>query len=160
MNFTVDHFLKILQHAPEKELVFEYEADTFVPKAYHITEVKNVHIESVDCGGRPDAYDQTIVQLWVRDGEHADRHMTAAKALKIFDIVDAKTPMKKETPMFFEWGHGTALRTSVYAVEEIVETESQLVLQLFVPATVCKPAVEELALATAEGGCSPGGGCC
>jgi len=86
--------------------------------------------------------------------------MTAAKALKIFDIVDAKKPMKKDTPMFFEWGHGTALRTSVYAVEEIVETESQIVLQLFVPATVCKPAVKELALVTAEGGCSPGGGCC
>jgi hypothetical protein len=160
MNFTVDHFLKTLQHAPDKELVFEYEADTFVPMAYHITEVKNVHIESVDCGGRPDAYDQTIVQLWVRDGEHSDRHMTAAKALKIFDIVDAKKPMKKDTPVFFEWGHGSKIRTSVYAVEEIVETESKLILQLFVPATVCKPVVEELVLVNAEGGCSPGGGCC
>lgn len=159
MNLTVDTFLQKLAQQPAKELVFEYQENTFVPKAYHITEVKNVHIESVDCGGRPDTYDQTIVQLWVSGKETANRYMTVDKALKIFQIVDTKKPLKRDTEIFFEWGNGPSLRTSTYAVEAIHETEDQLILQLFVPATVCKPAAGKMALAVAVSGCG-GGGCC
>ena len=44
-------FLKILEKNPNKPLQFEYLNNQIVGEAYHITEVKNVHIDSVDCGG-------------------------------------------------------------------------------------------------------------
>lgn len=149
--------LNLLQEQPNKELVFEYAAGTYVPNAYHITEVKNVHIESVDCGGRPDEYYQTIIQLWIGDTLEQERAMTAEKALKILDIVDKMKPMRRDTELFFEYGFGD-LRTSNYQVENVIETADKIVLQLYVAPTVCKPKFElELA---GGGSCSPGSGCC
>lgn len=158
MSLTVSAFLDQLKAAPESELRFEYATAQFVPKAYHITEVKNVHIDSVDCGGRPDSYDQTIVQLWIKDGEVADRHMSTDKALKIFDIVERMKPLKPDSPIFFEWGT-PELRTSVYAIDKMVEEDHLLTFQLKAPAPVCKPALEVLEMVT-EGESCGSGGCC
>lgn len=138
---TTKNFLDLLRANPEKELAFEYENDQFVPKAYHITEVKNVHIDSVDCGGRPDQYFQTIVQLWVTSSEKANRNMLAGKALKIFEKVDSVRPIRYNTPIFFEWGT-TGLPTSNYAIEKVEEEGHQLTVKMFVPPTACKPRLE------------------
>ena len=151
---STQEFFTLLDQHSKKELTFEYATETYVPKSFHITEIKNVHIESVDCGGRPDAYDQTIVQLWVDDLEKVDQAMTAKKAQKIFDIVDRVKPINRDAPIFFEWGHAD-LRTSVYEVTEVIENEGQLNVRLFVPPTVCKPAFE-LQMAS----CKPNSGCC
>lgn len=134
-------FLEILRDHRDKTLLFEYEAGQFIDDAYHITEVKNVHIESMDCGGRPDEYYQTIIQLWWNGTEQKERAMTAGKALKILEIVEQKRPMRYETPIFFEWGHGD-LRTSNYVPNEVEITDDSVVLKLFVPPTVCKPKYE------------------
>ena len=85
--------------------------------------------------------------------------MPTATALKIFNIVDGKKPMKRDTTIFFEWGNG-ALLTSVYAVEGIVQDGEKLILQLFVPPTVCKPAVERMSLELASSPACGNGGCC
>lgn len=155
-------FLDLLENNPEKELVFEYGTDQFVPNAYHITEIKNVHIESVDCGGNAHDFDQTIVQLWVDGKEVQERSMTASKAKKIFDIVDNVKPLDITSPIFFEWGN-TGLATSTYDITEISESSEKIVVKLFVPPVQCKP--KSLALAGVETGetggcCAPGGGCC
>lgn len=152
-------FLNLLQEHGEKELLFEYESGQFVHQAYHITEVKNVHIESVDCGGRPDTYNQTVIQLWWNGTEQKDRAMTAEKALSIFKIVEKAKPMRYETPIFFEWGHGD-LRASNYSVNEVEITDKRLVVKLFVQPTVCKPIYELAVAGQSSGACAPGSGCC
>lgn len=150
-------FLNLLQQQPHKELLFEYAEGEYVPNAYHITEVKNVHIESVDCGGRPDEYYQTIIQLWIGDKVEQEQAMTGEKALKILQIVDKMKPIRRDTELFFEYGYGD-LRTSNYQVENVVETVDKIVLQMYVAPTVCKPKFElELA---GDGSCAPGSGCC
>ncbi|NUO01780.1 MAG: hypothetical protein HUU01_14335 [Saprospiraceae bacterium] len=141
-------FLELLQQHPEMELVFEYRPQQFVPASYHITEVKNVLIESVDCGGRPDNYAQTVVQLWVNKNEPIGRNMLTQKALKIFDIVNSKTPLRPATEIFFEWGDST-LPTSNYVVDQVSVQSNRLVLQLTVPPTACKPSLEIANLAGA-----------
>ena len=155
-------FLDLLENNPAKELVFEYGANQLVPNAYHITEVKNVHTESVDCGGNAHDFDQTVVQLWVDGIEETERSMTAAKAKKIFDIVDNVKPIDITSPIFFEWGK-TGLATSTYDITEINETDEKIIVKLFVPPVQCKP--RTLAIAGEEsaanvGTCTPGGGCC
>lgn len=154
-------FLNLLEEHGAKELVFEYKENQFVPKAYHITEIKSQHIESVDCGGNAHSYDETVVQLWISGTEEKERYMEADKAMKIFNIVDKKKPMKRDTPIFFEWGFGD-LATSVYKVESVESDTNQVLVKLFVPPTVCKP--REIVLDVIESGsstsCSPGSGCC
>ena len=147
------------QHT-RKELVFEYRDNAFVPKAYHITEVKTQHIDSVDCGGFSHSYDETVVQLWVSGNEVKERNMEAEKALKIFNIVDGKKPLKRDTPIFFEWGFGN-LATSIYEVKNINVEDGKVTVQMSVPPTVCKPNLElEIAGNTGEGCCTPGSKCC
>ena len=136
---TTKTFLELLANNPQKELVFEYEANQFIP-VYHITEVKNVHFESIDCGGNAHEEYQTITQLWISPKDFLKKKcMTAEKALKIYNIVDGVKPMKRDTEIFFEYGYKD-LRTSVYSIEEVDKTETQLIIRMFVPKTACKPA--------------------
>ena len=61
---NTQNLLQILEENPNKELLFEYKEGQFVGANYHITEVKNTTIKSVDCGGRSDGWNETIIQLW------------------------------------------------------------------------------------------------
>lgn len=146
------NLLDVLAENAEKELVFEYQQNQFVPEAYHITEVKNVHIQSVDCGGRPSEEFQTIVQLWVAEDEQKERCMEAGKALKIFNIVDEIKPIRHNTEIFFEWGNEN-LPTSNYAVQDIELSNNKIFVKMFVPATACKPRLELIAEGKAVGCC-------
>ena len=138
---TTQKFLDLLAANSEKELVFEYEANQFIP-VYHITEVKNVHFESIDCGGNAHEEFQTITQLWISPKDFLKKKcMTGEKALKIFNIVDGVKPLRKETEILFEYGYKD-LRTSIYSVENIEETDNQLIIKMFVPKTACKPALQ------------------
>lgn len=154
-------FLKILEKNPAKPLQFEYRTDQVVGKAYHITEVKNVHIDSVDCGGNLHTYDETIVQLWIDNNEKQERHMSAERALKIFTIVDKKKPLLQDTPIFFEYGDDVT-PTSVYQVDQVKNEIGRILVKMSVPATVCKPRELVIQEVGANGGgpCSPGSGCC
>lgn len=146
-------FLELLNQNEGKELIFEYQQNKFVPMAYHITEVKTKHIDSVDCGGFAHSYDETVVQLWLSGEKKKDRAMETEKALKIFNIVNSKTKLKLETPIFFEWGHRDLL-TSVYKVQAVENNDDKIVVKLFVPPTACKPRVAlEIAQGNSEGCC-------
>ena len=154
-------FLKLLENNPSKEIIFEYREKEFVPKAFHITEVKSVHVDSVDCGGSSHSYDETVVQLWVPANEQKEKGMEASKALKIFNIVQKKNPLKMDTPISFEWGFGY-LPTSTYEVKEYENVNDQIIFKLFVPPTVCRPlAAVGIAKDLLSGGCcAPGNSKC
>ena len=149
---TTKEFLNLLDENADKELVFEYRKDQFVPAAYHITEVKNVHIDSVDCGGRPSESFETVVQLWISGTEVKDKGMSAGKALKIFEKVDSIKPLRYNTDLFIEWGDEN-LPTSNYAIEAVDNGPDKVTLKLFVPATACKPRLELSVLGNASKGC-------
>lgn len=159
---TTEKFLELLETSGDKELIFEYAQGQTIDKAYHITEIKNVNIDSVDCGGNEHSYQETVVQLWLSGNEEKDRAMTAAKALKIFNIVNSKRPLRKETEIFFEYGFGP-LATSTYKVSTVAETDDRILVNMEVPKTVCKPrefVMDILPISNSQGGCTPGGGCC
>jgi len=131
-------FLNLLNLNHGKELIFEYEKGQVIPKAYHITEVKNVHFESVDCGGFAHDEYQTVVQLWVSEVEKKEKHMETHKALKIMNLVDGVKPLRQDTEIFFEYGRGD-LRTSNYSVEKAEVQDDKIVLKMYVEPTACKP---------------------
>jgi len=134
---TTSNFFKLLSENPEKELLFEYKEGEFVPKAYHITEVKNVYFDSVDCGGNEHTERQTIVQLWVSPLEVKSNYMPSEKALKIMNQVDRIRPLHKDTEIFFEYGNG-AIPTSSYAVQKVAVEDDKVILKMYAPPTACK----------------------
>ena len=156
-------FLNLLTDHPDKEILFEYRSGQYVAKAYHITEVKNVHVDSVDCGGHLHSYDETVVQLWVNGGEQKDHYMIAGKAMKIFDIVNRKKPLRSDTKIFFEYGDEQT-PTSVYEVDNVGIEDNQLIVKMSIPPTVCKPMqllnVVQDAVQSVAGCCGPNSGCC
>ena len=133
-------FLNILKENPELGLEFEIESGKFVKPTFHITEVKNATIESVDCGGNPDSYKQTIIQLMVNPLEEMRRPWTAQKALDIFDKVEKLKPMYGEAEVFFEYGD-LEMRTSHFSVEDVLFADGNIRLELFAKPSVCKPSL-------------------
>lgn len=54
---------KVLEQNQDKPLLFEYAPNLLVGANYHITEVKHITVESVDCGSNTDGWRETIIQL-------------------------------------------------------------------------------------------------
>ncbi len=131
-------FKNLLSENPNKVLAFRYAENLEVPSDYHITEVKNVIIESIDCGANSHQERQTVVQLWSpRDGE--SRHgMSANKAKSIFDKVDTIIPINDSAEILFEYGD-KHVSTTQFKVAQVENSEGKLIIELVAPITACKP---------------------
>ncbi len=134
----IDAFLNLLREHPEKSVVFEYQKDDFVPKGYHITEVKKVHTDSVDCGGNPYEALHTSIQLWSPEIPKDFTYMKAGKMRKIIDRVDSMKPILRDTDLYFEYGN-QKVPTSNFAVKDYEIEGQELIFKLFVEPTACRP---------------------
>lgn len=157
-------FLSILSENPNKSLLFEYKDGHFVGANYHITEVKNITIDAVDCGANTDFWKETIIQLWESPKEKDKREfMTAYKAMGILNKVDCIKPMEKGVEVKFEYSNPN-FHTAQLFVNDYVLEENKLIMKLGVEKTDCKAKdtcgmpVEKIV--QEEACCTPGGGCC
>lgn len=135
---TTQAFIQLIKNHPAKELRFAYGPNQYIPGYYHISEIKNGKLESVDCGGNTHAFNQTIVQLWLPDTDKDYEKFTGHKAGKIFDIVQHKTMLDPDAELLIEYGN-RQLTTAHYAIGEICHEEHRITLHMYVPGPVCKP---------------------
>ena len=99
-------FLSLLKAHHKKHLLFEYRPGALVSANYHITEVKNITIDAVDCGAGTDFWKETIIQLWESPEEIGKRdYMSAGKALSILNKVDKIKPMERDVEVKFEYSN-------------------------------------------------------
>ncbi|MEM7186519.1 MAG: DUF6428 family protein [Bacteroidota bacterium] len=162
-------FLSLLESNKDTSLLFEYAPNLLVGANYHITEVKYLRIDSVDCGARTDAWNETIVQLWESPSELGKtEYMTSYKALGILNKVARMKPFDLEAEVKFEYSNAT-FHTAQLFVNDYLIVDGQLRLILGVQKTDCKakdacgvpePDQAMKAVATEDACCSPGGGCC
>lgn len=143
-------FLDAVRAAPALPLEFRLYGGALVPAGYHVTEVKAVSIESMDCGGKANSWRETIIQLM--DGTAAEAEqgfMTTQKFLGIYDRVVVSVPVHAEAEVRFEYGNVTnpAMQFHVASVE--VKPE-RVVVDLRHPGVMCK----------ATGASSSEGQCC
>lgn len=156
-------FLNHLKEHQGKALVFEYAPGKRVGANYHITEVKNILVESVDCGARTDSWRETVVQLWESPEEIGKKeYLSAYKAMGILKKVDGMRTMERNAVIKFEYGN-SEFHTAQLLVAGISELPGELVVHLHGEATDCKAkescgVPEEQAQAAAS--CEPGSGCC
>lgn len=157
----------LLEH-PGRALQFSYAAGKQVSPSYHITEIKQAPITSVDCGGVMNAWTEVIVQLWEPEEKEAERAMTAGKAMKIIDLVETKLALHPQAVVKIEFGNDEFDTRQMYPDDIMLEGEN-LTVYLRADATQCKatgrgqtcgkPKKELQTLAVANT-CSPESGCC
>lgn len=159
-----NEFLSLLNENPNKSLLFEYKSGHLVGANYHITEIKNITIDAVDCGAKTDFWKETIIQLWESPKEKDKREfMSANKALSILNKVDSIKPMEKEVEVKFEYSNSD-FHTAQLFVNDFEINANQLIMKLGVEQTDCKAKDEcgvpiEVGMQEANS-CAPGSGCC
>lgn len=133
-------FLATLEPYHERPLVFDL-GNAPVPGGYHATEIKAVSTQAMDCGGRADAWRETVVQLWAPDNSEK-RSMNVGKFLAIYGRVAAHIPIEAEAELRVEYGALGAPAVS-YLVGGI-EVREEVVVRLRPPAVTCKAAERSL----------------
>jgi len=173
-----------LQQHPEMVLQFQYAPDKWVNANYHITEIKQAPIVSVDCGGVMNAWTEIIVQLWEPTEAEDGRAMQVKKALSIVNLVESKLPLNPNGIVKIEFGNSEFDTRQMYPREFKIEGEN-LIIDLMPDATQCKainrggscgtnekgeeccaPAqpqktkIELVNLVSGQNACNPESGCC
>ena len=165
-------FKDMLIQNPQLDLQFQYATDKWVSPSYHITEIKQAPITSVDCGGVKNEWTEIIVQLMEPATQQQLRAMKVHKALSIIDVVEKVLPLDVNGTVKIEFGNSQFETRQLYPNEFITNGEN-LVIDLRPDTVQCKaierggscgtPAkqkVELKNLATKEACCTPGRGCC
>lgn len=177
-------FKEQLAQNPELTLQFQYAENKWVKASYHLTEIKQATITSVDCGGVMNAWTEIIVQLWEPEGGQQERAMKVEKALSIIELVEKSLPLNPNATVKIEFGNSEFDTRQMFPNEILIEGEN-LVVDLRPDAVQCKaigrggscgttesgeecctttvtekPKVELKNLAVAEPCCTPGSGCC
>lgn len=170
---TWNTFKNKLEQHPELVLQFQYAADQFVDAAYHITEIKQAPIVSVDCGGVMNAWTEIIVQLWEPSTKETERAMQVKKALSIIALVEKSLPLNPNAIVKIEFGNSAFDTRQMYPAAFQIEGDS-LTIDLSPDFTQCKaigrgescgtsekkPALVMMNLPVDGNSCTPGSNCC
>ena len=171
----------LIQH-PDKDLQFEYAENKWVKPSYHITEIKQSPITSVDCGGKLNSWTEIIVQLWEPDSQQQERAMKVRKAISIIELVEKAMDLDPQATVKIEFGNSQFDTRQMYP-NELQQDEENLVVNLKPDFTQCKALGRGGSCGTASLGeecrepstakpkiklqavvasacCEPGGGCC
>lgn len=163
-------FREQLLRQPELDLQFQYSGNLRVNPSYHITEIKQAPIVSVDCGGAMNNWTEIIIQLWEPAERNQERPMKVKKALSIMDVAEKKLPLNPDGMVKIEFGNSQFDTRQMLPGNITVEGES-LIIDLRPDTVQCKatgrnetcgtgkPKVE-LKNLSGTGCCEPGAGCC
>ncbi len=154
----------VLEENKDKTLLFEYAQGVFVGANYHITEVKHITVDSVDCGAQTDSWKETIIQLWESPSEIGKTEfMSVLKALGILNKVGKMKTYTLDAEVKFEYSNAT-FHTAQLFVNDFEIRGNNLIIKLAVEKTDCKAkelcGVPEETVKAEASSCSPGSGCC
>jgi len=162
---TTQELFSVLNTNKDKTLLFEYTDGMFVGANYHITEVKHVTIDAVDCGAGADSWNETIIQLWESPNEQEQtEYMSVLKALGILNKVGKIKSYNFNAEVKFEYSNHT-FHTAQLFVNDFEINNSFLIFKLAVRKTDCKAKEacgisENIAETVSKDACSPNSGCC
>ncbi|GAB3915620.1 DUF6428 family protein [Larkinella terrae] len=162
-------FKQILVDNPDKHLQFEYAEGRFVDDSFHITEIKQAPIVSVDCGGQMNSWTEVIVQLWEPAQRETERSMKVSKALSIINRVEKSLLLNPLATVKIEFGNSRFDTRQLYPDEFRTDGET-FTVTLTPDFTQCKarnrdqscgvPTKETAYAAVASSCCAPGSGRC
>jgi len=174
-----------LEQHPSFILQFQYGEGKLVDASYHITEIKQAPIVSVDCGGVMNAWTEIIVQLWEPAVKDSERAMEVSKALSIVQLVEKSLALNPMGIVKIEFGNAEFDTRQMYPKHISVHGD-ELIVSLTPDFTQCKainrggscgttasgeecctpeiktekPKIQLINLASDATVCTPGSGCC
>jgi hypothetical protein len=116
-------------------LRFSYDGRTTAP-GYHVTEVKKAALASLDCGANPEAWSETVIQLWDVDGDGS--RMTVGKFLAIVGKVQREVGLDSGSALVFEVGDETAAMR-LYGGTSVRLAGESVIVELTPRRASCKP---------------------
>jgi hypothetical protein len=134
---TWGEFKSNLEQNSDLHLQFQYEEGRFVDSSYHITEIKQAPIVSVDCGGVMNSWTEIIVQLWEPSVKEVDRSMKVGKALKIVNLVEKTLPLNPGATVKIEFGNSKFDTRQMYPGDFMADQEA-FTVKLVPDFTQCK----------------------
>src|ERR671910_1214014 len=105
---------------------------------YHVTEVKSGRFAALDCGGNPEAWSETFIQVWDVAGEPQSRVMTVGKFLAIMSKVADDVGLDRDSRLTFECGDDVGV-IGLYAVEGVKVETDRVLVSLAARHASCKP---------------------
>jgi len=146
-HYTFKRMRSELADHPDAALVFEA-GDDFLQPGYHVTEIKQAAVSSLDCGKGTDQWNEVIIQLLDGRSGPGNHYMLTSKFLSILESLNPAD----ESDLYFEFpeSNGVIRKLSIHSIDS---SAGQTRVALAGEKAVCKPAVR----ARASGG---SGGCC
>lgn len=164
IDFQGDALLGALLDALEphasKPLLLEY-AERMIQPGYHVTEVKAGAFVTLDCGGNPDRWRETILQIEDMPAQDGHGHMLAGKFRAILDQVAGRITLAQEARLTFEVGmSGEPMR--IFDVGVVLPQVDRVVLRLTARPAICKPRHRAAGRDSGAACCGPASkpGCC
>src|SRR5918994_2661755 len=105
---------------------------------YHVTEVKSGRFAALDCGGNPEAWSETFIQVWDVPGEPQSRVMTVGKFLAVMHKVADDVGLDRGSRLTFECGDDVGV-IGLYAVEGVTVESDRVLVSLSARHASCKP---------------------
>lgn len=134
-------FLTALRSHATLPLLFRAGRDIVSP-GYHLTEVKRVAFETMDCGAMTHRWSESQFEIWVPSGskDTANRgHMPAEKFLRIIDRVEAELPLQGDASARIHASFN-GQPAALYDVEVATARDGKLWIELSPDRTRCKAA--------------------
>jgi hypothetical protein len=144
-------FLAALEFEEGKQLVIEYGGREIQP-GYHVTEVKAASFVALDCGGNPDEWQETILQI--EDIPSNDRRdfMAVAKFRSIVAKVASRVHLDGKSRLTFEISTPET-PMQIFDADTLVSNADQAILRLAARPAICKPRHRAAQEAAASSSC-------
>lgn len=136
-TLTWDAFKTQLKNNKELDLQFQYAEHKWADPAYHITEIKQALITSVDCGGIINSWTEVILQVWESGSEQREKPMKVVKALSIIDLVEKSLSLDPDAIVKIEYGN-TMFDTRQMLPGSIILNGENLIVDLRPDRVQCK----------------------
>jgi len=145
-------FLTALRANSNLPLVFRAGRETVNP-GYHLTEVKRVSYETMDCGAMTHRWSESQFEIWVpalAEVTPGRGHLPAEKFLTIIDRVESELPLNGDTTARIHASFD-GQPAGLYDIEAVNTRDGELWIELTPDRTRCKAA--ERRVAAAAGAC-------
>lgn len=152
---NIDLLTSALRNNPDLPVMFTQNEHTISP-GYHITEVKTVVVNSLDCGQGTDQWHELVIQLLDGNADSSGTYMQSKKMMSILDQALNARHLDDSTQLYFEFTPGNLplQKSSVSGVEVVNNT---ITIALATTSAQCKPYQRALASGKELSGAQ---GCC
>lgn len=167
MNWN--EFLTTINNHTSKNISFQWNENYVVRNGFHLTEIKLVQVNSVDCGGKMNAWREIVLQLWEPENTQAQEVLTVQKFLQIVGTVEKLMPLDGHLPVKIEFGNKVHETRQVNLNDvQIDESELMFFTESHLPACKalergesCGPIKPRVKLSDIQNkSCNPSSGCC